>query len=130
MANPTANPTPDLSKLIDLDLLQLFGQETIVPINRTIASLAQAVAGLNTGLEKLADATSSEETSPAQAAHTIGSYLIYAGDLYKVISAISVGDTLTAGTNIRKTTVAEELENNDVGFSVQNGILCVTFEEE
>ena len=130
MANSEEHSTPDLSKLIDLGLLQLFGQETIVPINGTISALTQAVAGLNTGIDKIANSISPEETSPAQTARTIGSYLIFAGDLYEVISAISVGDVLTEGQNIRKTTIAEKLENNDVGFSVQNGMLCVTYEEE
>ena len=44
---------PDLSKLIDLGLLQLFGERTIVPINGTISTLALALAALEEEVEAL-----------------------------------------------------------------------------
>ena len=40
------------------------------------------------------------EVSPATAAHSVGDQLIYNDVLYKVISAIAIGDSLTVGTNI------------------------------
>lgn len=41
------------------------------------------------------------ETSPAEAAHTSGTQLIYNDTLYDVIANISIGDSLTVGTNIQ-----------------------------
>lgn len=41
------------------------------------------------------------ETSPAAAAHTSGTQLIYNDTLYDVIANISIGDSLTVGTNIQ-----------------------------
>ena len=49
------------------------------------------------------------ETSPAQWAHTAGSFLYYSGGLYKVKAAIDEGDTLTVGTNIERVTVSDVL---------------------
>ena len=49
------------------------------------------------------------ETSPATAAHTAGSLLIYSGTLYKATADIAIGDTLTAGTNIAATDLDEQV---------------------
>ena len=103
----TGIPTPDLSELIDLGLLQLFGERTIVPMLGTISTLGQAVSGLSNGLDGVESSIAPVETSPAQTAHAVGTYLMYAGELYKAKTAIAVGDTLTVGTNIEKTTVIE-----------------------
>lgn len=40
------------------------------------------------------------ESSQATAAHAVGEYIVYNGQLYKVTAAISPGETLTVGTNI------------------------------
>lgn len=40
------------------------------------------------------------ESSPVTAAHAVGEYIVYNGQLYKVTAAISPGETLTPGTNI------------------------------
>ena len=47
------------------------------------------------------------ETSPATAAHAIGSYLYYNDITYKAKTAIAIGDTLTVGTNIEVPTLDE-----------------------
>ena len=49
------------------------------------------------------------ETSPTTHAYSVGQYLIYNGQLYKVTSSIANGGTLTVGTNITATTVMSEL---------------------
>ena len=56
------------------------------------------------------------ETSPATASHTVGQYLVYNGQLYKVTAAISVGETLVVGTNILATSVGDEISdlNSDI----------------
>lgn len=45
------------------------------------------------------------ETSPATAIHAANSYIMYNGELYKVVNAIGIGDTLTVGSNIESSTV-------------------------
>lgn len=42
----------------------------------------------------------SYDTSPATKAHAVDSFIYYNDSVYKVTSAISIGDTLTVGTNI------------------------------
>ncbi len=49
------------------------------------------------------------ETSPATASHSVGQYFVYNDQLYEVIAAISVGETLVVGTNIVATTVGNEI---------------------
>lgn len=50
-----------------------------------------------------------EATTTASRAYSVGNYLMLQGEFYKVISAISIGDTLTVGTNIQSTNVGNEL---------------------
>ena len=49
------------------------------------------------------------EISPSTHTYSVGQYLIYTGQLYKVKAAISVGESLNVGTNIEATTVMAEL---------------------
>lgn len=124
----------DLSHLIDTTLLQTFGKETIVPMNGTIAALAAALNGLNDEVEGNAEMLAINEKSPALAAHAAGTYIIYAGEFYKVTRDIAIGDVLTEGTNISKTTIAEELSKGgggggDTGLSIVDGKLCVTYDD-
>lgn len=46
-----------------------------------------------------------ETTSTASKAYAVGEYLVYGGQLYIVTAAITLGDTLTVGTNIATTTI-------------------------
>lgn len=50
-----------------------------------------------------------ESGTTASQAYVVGDYLVYNGQLCKVISAIAQGDTLTVGTNIAVTTSGGEL---------------------
>lgn len=51
------------------------------------------------------DITDVEATNTATKAYSVGDTLIYDHELYKVTTAIEIGDTLTVGTNISKTTL-------------------------
>jgi len=53
-----------------------------------------------TGSDEAERLIASVETSPAEAAHTAGSELIYDDTLYVVIADIAIGDDLEIGTNI------------------------------
>jgi hypothetical protein len=50
--------------------------------------------------EDILDNLATIESSPATAAHAVGEYIVYNGQLYKVTAAIASGQTLTPGTNI------------------------------
>jgi len=54
------------------------------------------------------------ESSPATAAHAVGEYIVYDGQLYEVIAAITTGQTLTVGTNIAVTSVDKMLQYTEV----------------
>lgn len=51
------------------------------------------------------------ESSPATQAHSVGEYIVYNSQLYKVISAISANDNLIVDTNIEATSVGNELND-------------------
>ena len=50
-----------------------------------------------------------ESTSTASKAYSIGDSVVYDGRLYKVISPINQGDTLTEGTNIEETKASSNI---------------------
>lgn len=99
-----------------------------------IATLTNGLADVRSDLSALESATNNKidtvvanfapvETSPTTRAYGINNYLIYNNALYKVISAISVGDTLKVGVNIVRDTFASEDNYEDftslVSFSGQ-----------
>lgn len=51
-----------------------------------------------------------ENTGKATTNYSVGDYLIINGTLYKVTAAISTGATITVGTNVQVTTIADELK--------------------
>ena len=56
---------------------------------------------INAGSAAAEEIIATIETSPAAAAHTSGTQIIYNDTLYDVIANISIGDSLTVGTNIQ-----------------------------
>lgn len=58
-----------------------------------------------------------ESTTTASKAYAVGDYLVYNGILYKVISAIDSGETLTPNTNIEATTAGAELTSLNNGLA-------------
>jgi len=62
-----------------------------------------------------------EDTSTASQAYSVGDLLVYSGQLYRVTAAIAQGDTITPGTNVTPTTVANELDSSVAGVSSFNG---------
>lgn len=61
------------------------------------------------------------ETSPAVANHSIGEFILYGGQLYSVTAAISVGESLTPGTNISATSAGAELTTLKNGLTIKIG---------
>lgn len=60
-------------------------------------------------IDALAGDIATVEESPSTAAHSVGEFLIYEGRVYKVTAAISIGDSLTLGSNIAAANVGSEL---------------------
>lgn len=58
------------------------------------------------------------EVSPAVANHAVGDFILYGGQLYSVTAAISVGETLTPGTNISATSAGSELKSLKSGVTI------------
>ena len=57
------------------------------------------------------------EVSPVKTGHSVGEYIVWKGQLYKVTSAIVSGETLVVGTNIVKVTVGNELQTLNNGLT-------------
>ena len=62
-----------------------------------------------------------ESTSTASQNYAVGDYLVYNGILYSVTAAISVGESLTPGTNISATSAGAELTTLKNGLTTMNG---------
>ena len=67
------------------------------------------VQQLNTETALAYSAIAATDGPTATANHAAGTYLTMDGVLYKVTSAIAVGETIAAGTNVSATTVMAEL---------------------
>ena len=66
------------------------------------------------------------EVSPAVANHAVGDFILYGGQLYSVTAAISVGESLTPGTNISATSAGNELTSLKSGLSALSDVKSVT----
>ena len=73
------------------------------------------------------DLIAQREAAVSTHAYSVGNQLIYNGTLYKVTSAIAIGDTLTVGTNIA---AADTLTEQIMPFSIVNGAINLTYEED
>ena len=62
-----------------------------------------------TYVETLTGSVATIEESPATANHAVGDFIVYNGQLYSVISAITAGNALVVGTNISATSAGAEL---------------------
>lgn len=59
------------------------------------------------------------ELSPVQNSYAVGDFLVWKGQLYKVIAAIASGESLVIGTNIEAVTIGTELTALNNGLIVQ-----------
>ncbi len=60
-------------------------------------------------LNRAAALIAAQDGPTATAYHSVGSYLTMNGALYRVTTAIAIGETITPGTNVTATTVMEEV---------------------
>ena len=104
------------------------GADYLYPI--TTADQVIATDGthrLNNELDEIREETAViESSSTSSHAYAVGKFLTYNGILYKVTSAIAVGDTLTPGTNITATNVGDQIKslndslNNTTSISISS----------
>lgn len=91
---------------------------TVYFITDSDAILDASDVALGTGtVETLAGSIATIETSPATANHSVGEYIVYNGQLYKVTTAITSGTTLTG--KISAVSVGDEIASLNSG-SMQN----------
>lgn len=84
-------------------------EASAVAVTSVTATYEKASAG---GVGSLATI----EASPATSNHSVGSFLVYNGTLYKVTRAIAAGEALVVGTNISATTAGAELTSLNNGL--------------
>ena len=104
--------TPATYQLTPIEVLTLLGANTIYADTGNTTVTYRADPTLYA--DKRSTATRSiiagiEPTMTASKAYTTGQLLIVGDTLYKVAASIASGATLTPGTNVNPTTVAEQL---------------------
>lgn len=73
-----------------------------------LSGIASAITGGSDKAPKT-DIATVEPGNTASRAYSVGELVYVNGNLYKVITAISIGATFTVGTNIQSTNVSDEL---------------------
>jgi len=86
---------------------------TVLAVTALTPNYPKAQTEINT---TLAGSIATIETSPATANHSVGEYIVYNGQLYKVTTAITAGTTLTG--KISAVSVGAELRNIHTGTEV------------
>ena len=112
-ALPTPTTTPISPALPMTYKVQAGGSESIiVPDGEVSATPVLTMAEGESAADVVMDALACIATPDgpvATANHSVGTYLTMQGKLYKVTSAIAVGETITPNTNVSETTVMAEL---------------------
>ena len=85
-----------------------------------LSGIASAITGGDDKANKT-DIATVESTNTASRAYSVGELVYVNGNLYKVITAITIGATFTFGTNIELTTVSNEL-NNQIWLSADKSV--------
>ena len=111
LATPTTTP---ISPALPMTYrVQAGGSESIiVPAGEISAAPVLTMAEGESAADVVMDALACIATPDgpvATANHSVGTYLTMQGKLYKVTSAIAVGETITPNTNVSETTVMAEL---------------------
>ena len=111
LATPTTTP---ISPALPMTYrVQQGGTESIVvPEGEISAAPVLTVAEGESAADLVMDALAAiaaPDGPTATANHAVNTYLTLQGKLYKVTSAIAVGETLKSGTNVSETTVMAEL---------------------
>ena len=79
-------------------------------------------AGSGTAAEDMIAVT--ENSSTAAAKHSTGQYFIYNNILYKAVTDIDIGDTITPNSNCIQITIGEDLSNIRTGNTIPVAVLA------
>ena len=108
----TGIPKTDLANDVQTSLNKADSAlQAVPPTYRTAAAQDTIDAAQDTQIETLAGSLATIESSPATAAHAVGEYIVYNGQLYIVTVAIASGQTLTVGTNISAVKIGDAVSD-------------------
>ena len=112
LATPTEiTLTPaQLSLLQGSNILTGDGTINLTYLGSMASNVQDEITEFENGLNNVIASFAFIENQTAKAPHSVGDYIILNGVFCTVISAISAGETLIFGTNIKATTLAAELK--------------------
>lgn len=98
-----------IAKDESLNTTELSPRNVADVLAQELAGIASAITG---GADKVpkTDIATVEPTNTASRAYSVGELVYVNGNLYKVITAISIGSTFTVGTNIQSTNVSNKIK--------------------
>ena len=85
------------------------GTEQIFPKTKTQAIYNSDGTLLSETLDNLYGSLATIESSPTTTSHSVGEYILYEGQVYKVTSIIASGDSLVVGTNISAVNLGDQI---------------------
>lgn len=81
---------------------------------------AEAAAAMLDAEKILGNFAHYESTATASQAYAVGEHLTYNGYLYRVIADISIGSTISPGTNVMQTTVGDEIQGGKIWIQAKS----------
>ena len=85
------------------------GTEQIFPKTKTQAIFNEDGSLLSDTLDNLYGSLATIESSPTTTSHSVGEYILYQGQVYKVTAVIASGDSLVEGTNISAVNLGDQI---------------------
>ena len=117
---PSRNTPVDAANLNHMDngilALSTAYDEDVPRLQEQVEDLASNIAA-NTIKEVLGNFAEVEDAPTATKNYAIGDYLVLNNHFYKATATVSSGDTLVEGTNIERTNVGAEVEENRIESS-------------
>lgn len=96
------------------------GTEQIFPKTKTQAIYNTDGTLLSETLDDLYGSFATIESSPTTTSHSVGEYILYEGQVYKVTSVIASGDSLVVGTNISAVNLGDQISTLNGQVSTLN----------
>lgn len=106
-----------IAKDESLNTTELTPRNIADVLAQELTGIASAITGGNDKAPKT-DIATVEPSNTASRAYSVGELVYVNGNLYKVITAISIGSTFTVGTNIQSTNVSDALTPTDFFSSI------------
>lgn len=104
------------------------GTEQIFPKTKTQAIYNTDGTLLSETLDDLYGSLATIESSPTTTSHSVGEYILYEGQVYKVTSVIASGDSLVVGTNISAVNLGDQISTLNGQVSTLNSKITSLYE--